>query len=148
MYCWRFYLHPTSEIPENLPFLLVGDRYYSNKARVVAVICALFISFTYVAGRLRGWELSSQDTWKYLSNGAVVIGMCIVFFYAVLGGMKALLILKSLNTVSFIFAFMVPAIFISMQLTGINSSIRTRSAVSDGTYLLGQIRWRVDRARL
>lgn len=68
----------------------VGDRYYSNKARVVAVICALFISFTYVAGQMRGVGIVFSRYLEVDINTGVIIGMCIVFFYAVLGGMKGI----------------------------------------------------------
>ena len=68
----------------------VGDRYYSNKARVVAVICALFISFTYVAGQMRGVGIVFSSYLELPIEWGVVIGMAIVFFYAVLGGVKGI----------------------------------------------------------
>lgn len=96
----------------------VGDRYYSNKARVVAVICALFISFTYVAGQMRGVGIVFSRYLEIPIEWGVVIGMCIVFFYAVLGGMKGITYTQVAQFCVLIFAYMVPAIFISMQLTG------------------------------
>lgn len=96
----------------------VGDRYYSNKARVVAVICALFISFTYVAGQMRGVGIVFSRYLEVPIEWGVVIGMCIVFFYAVLGGMKGITYTQVAQYCVLIFAYMVPAIFISMQLTG------------------------------
>jgi len=96
----------------------VGDRYYSGSARVVAVICAIFISFTYVCGQMQGVGIVFSrfleiDLWK-----GVVIGMLIVFFYAVLGGMKGITYTQVAQYCVLIFAFMVPAIFISFQITG------------------------------
>ncbi|MBC6368210.1 sodium:solute symporter family protein [Algoriphagus sp. AK58] len=96
----------------------VGDRYYSNKARVVAVICALFISFIYVAGQMRGVGIVFSRYLEVPIEWGVVIGMCIVFFYAVLGGMKGITYTQVAQYCVLIFAYMVPAIFISMQLTG------------------------------
>ncbi|TDQ17340.1 cation/acetate symporter [Algoriphagus boseongensis] len=96
----------------------VGDRYYSNKARVVAVIAALFISFTYVAGQMRGVGIVFSRYLEVPIEWGVVIGMCIVFFYAVLGGMKGITYTQVAQYCVLIFAYMVPAIFISMQLTG------------------------------
>lgn len=96
----------------------VGDRYYSNKARVVAVFCALFISFTYVAGQMRGVGIVFSRYLEVDINTGVIIGMAIVFFYAVLGGMKGITYTQVAQYCVLIFAFMVPAIFVSMQLTG------------------------------
>ncbi|MFC4873869.1 sodium:solute symporter family protein [Negadavirga shengliensis] len=96
----------------------VGDRYYSNKARVVAVFCALFISFTYVAGQMRGVGIVFSRYLEVDINTGVIIGMAIVFFYAVLGGMKGITYTQVAQYCVLIFAFMVPAIFVSIQLTG------------------------------
>lgn len=96
----------------------IGDRYYSNTARTVAVICALFVSFTYVAGQMRGvGVVFSRFLETDITNG-VLIGMAIVFFYAVIGGMKGITYTQVAQYCILIFAFMVPAIFISIQLTG------------------------------
>jgi cation/acetate symporter len=118
----------------------VGDRYYSNKARVVAVICALFISFTYVAGQMRGVGIVFSRYLEIPIEWGVVIGMCIVFFYAVLGGMKGITYTQVAQFCVLIFAYMVPAIFISMQLTGNPvPQLGLGSTVSDGTFLLDKL---------
>lgn len=118
----------------------VGDRYYSNKARVVAVICALFISFTYVAGQMRGVGIVFSRYLEVPIEWGVVIGMCIVFFYAVLGGMKGITYTQVAQYCVLIFAFMVPAIFVSMQLTGnLIPQMGLGSSVADGTYLLDKL---------
>lgn len=97
----------------------IGDRYYSNTARTVAVICALFVSFTYVAGQMRGVGVVFSRFLETDINNGVYIGMGIVFFYAVLGGMKGITYTQVAQYCVLIFAFMVPAIFISIQLTGV-----------------------------
>ena len=96
----------------------IGDRYYSNVARTVAVVCALFVSFTYVAGQMRGVGVVFSRFLEVDITWGVVIGMTIVFFYAVLGGMKGITYTQVAQYCVLIFAFMVPAIFISIQLTG------------------------------
>lgn len=96
----------------------IGDRYYSNVARTVAVICALFVSFTYVAGQMRGVGVVFSRFLEVDVNTGVYIGMTIVFFYAVLGGMKGITYTQVAQYCVLIFAFMVPAIFISIQMTG------------------------------
>jgi cation/acetate symporter len=118
----------------------VGDRYYSNKARVVAVICALFISFTYVAGQMRGVGIVFSRYLEVDINTGVIIGMCIVFFYAVLGGMKGITYTQVAQYCVLIFAYMVPAIFVSMQLTGNPfPQLGLGATVADGTYLLDKL---------
>lgn len=96
----------------------IGDRYYSNTARTVAVICAIFVSFTYVAGQMRGVGIVFSRFLEVDINLGVVIGMAIVFFYAVLGGMKGITYTQVAQYCVLIFAYMVPAIFISILLTG------------------------------
>lgn len=96
----------------------IGDRYYSNVARTVAVICAIIVSFTYVAGQMRGVGLVFSRFLEVDINTGVYIGMAIVFFYAVLGGMKGITYTQVAQYCVLIFAFMVPAIFISMNMTG------------------------------
>ncbi len=96
----------------------IGERYYSNTARTVAVICALIVSFTYVAGQMRGVGLVFSRFLEVDINTGVVIGMVIVLFYAVLGGMKGITYTQVAQYCVLIFAFMVPAIFISIQMTG------------------------------
>ncbi|AOW19271.1 sodium:solute symporter family protein [Urechidicola croceus] len=96
----------------------IGDRYYSNTARTVAVFCALLVSFTYVAGQMRGVGLVFSRFLEVDINTGVIIGMVIVLFYAVLGGMKGITYTQVAQYCVLIFAFMVPAIFISLQMTG------------------------------
>jgi cation/acetate symporter len=96
----------------------IGDRYYSNVARTVAVICAIIVSFTYVAGQMRGVGVVFSRFLEVDINTGVYIGMGIVFFYAVLGGMKGITYTQVAQYCVLIFAYMVPAIFISMTMTG------------------------------
>jgi cation/acetate symporter len=96
----------------------VGDRYYSNTARIVAVLCAVFVSFTYVAGQMRGVGVVFSRFLEVDINVGVAIGMAIVFFYAVLGGMKGITYTQAAQYCVLIFAYLVPAIFISILLTG------------------------------
>ena len=96
----------------------IGDRYYSQNARMVAVVCALIVSFTYVAGQMRGVGIVFSRFLEVDINTGVYIGMAIVLFYAVLGGMKGITYTQVAQYCVLIFAFMVPAIFISIQMTG------------------------------
>lgn len=96
----------------------IGDRYYSDRARTVAVICAVLVSFTYVAGQMRGVGIVFSRFLEIDVNAGVAIGMGIVFIYAVLGGMKGITYTQVAQYCVLIFAFMVPAIFISLQMTG------------------------------
>tara|TARA_Y100000589_G_scaffold62407_1_gene53707 strand:- start:31518 stop:33314 length:1797 start_codon:yes stop_codon:yes gene_type:complete len=96
----------------------VGDRYYSQTARVIAVVCALFISFTYVAGQMRGVGIVFSRFLQVDITWGVIIGMAIVFLYAVLGGMKGITYTQVAQYCVLIFAFSVPAIYISIMLTG------------------------------
>jgi len=96
----------------------IGDRYYSKTARIVAVFCALIVSFTYVAGQMRGVGVVFSRFLEVDINTGVIIGMVIVLFYAVLGGMKGITYTQVAQYCVLIFAFMVPAIFISIQMTG------------------------------
>jgi len=95
----------------------VGDRYYSTGARIVAVVCAVFVSFTYVAGQMRGVGVVFSRFLEVDINVGVAIGMTIVFFYAVLGGMKGITYTQAAQYCVLIFAYLVPAIFISILLT-------------------------------
>ena len=95
----------------------VGERYYSDTARIVAVVCAIFVSFTYVAGQMRGVGVVFSRFLEVDINTGVLIGMALVFFYAVLGGMKGITYTQVAQYVILIFAFMVPAIFISLMMT-------------------------------
>ena len=97
----------------------VGDRYYSTTARVVAVICALFVSFTYIAGQMKGVGVAFSGFLGVPFEWGIVIGMVIVFFYAVLGGMKGITYTQVAQYCVMIFAYMVPAIFISLIITDV-----------------------------
>src|SRR5210317_1027906 len=96
----------------------IGDRYYSKTARIVAVVCTLLVSFTYVAGQMRGVGIVFSRFLEVDINTGVIIGMIIVLFYAVLGGMKGITYTQVAQYCVLIFAYMVPAIFISIQMTG------------------------------
>ncbi|MBT6043240.1 MAG: cation acetate symporter [Gammaproteobacteria bacterium] len=96
----------------------IGDRYYSQFARMVAVFCAIFVSFTYVAGQMRGVGVVFSRFLEVDINMGVLIGMGIVFFYAVLGGMKGITYTQVAQYCVLIFAYMVPAVFISILMTG------------------------------
>ena len=120
----------------------IGDRYYSNNARLVAVFCALLVSFTYVAGQMRGVGIVFSRFLEVDINTGVIIGMLIVLFYAVLGGMKGITYTQVAQYCVLIFAFMVPAIFISIQMTGNPiPQLGFGSELSDGssTYLLEKL---------
>ena len=118
----------------------IGDRYYSNVARTVAVFCALIISFTYIAGQMRGVGLVFSRYLEVDINTGVVVGMVIVLFYAVLGGMKGITYTQVAQYCVLIFAFMVPAIFISFQMTGnVIPQIGFGAEVNDGVYLLDKL---------
>lgn len=120
----------------------IGERYYSKQARTVAVICALIVSFTYVAGQMRGVGLVFSKFLEVDINTGVVIGMIIVLFYAVLGGMKGITYTQVAQYCVLIFAFMVPAIFISIQMTGNPiPQLGFGGTVTDGsgTYLLDKL---------
>ncbi len=95
----------------------VGERYYSDAARVAAVLCAVFISFTYVAGQMRGVGIVFSRFLSVDINTGVVIGMTIVLFYAVLGGMKGITYTQVAQYCVLIVAYLIPAIFISILLT-------------------------------
>ena len=115
----------------------IGDRYYSDTARVVAVICAIFISFTYIAGQMQGVGIAFSRFLEIPVEAGVVIGGLVVLMYAGLGGMKGITYTQVAQYCVMIFAYMTPAIFISMQLTG--SPIPQLGLIgdaSDGTPLL------------
>ena len=96
----------------------VGDRYYSKIARVIAVICALFVSFTYIAGQMKGVGVAFSGFLGVSYNLGILIGMAIVFVYAVMGGMKGITYTQVAQYVVLIFAYTVPAIFMSLAITG------------------------------
>lgn len=118
----------------------IGERYYSKTARIVAVVCALIVSFTYVAGQMRGVGIVFSRFLEVDINTGVVVGMIIVLFYAVLGGMKGITYTQVAQYCVLIFAFMVPAIFISIQMTGNPiPQLGFGGTLSDGTYLLDKL---------
>ncbi|MCL6273617.1 cation acetate symporter [Muricauda sp. 2012CJ35-5] len=118
----------------------IGDRYYSNIARTVAVIAALFVSFTYVAGQMRGVGVVFSRFLDVEVNTGVYIGMTVVLFYAFLGGMKGITYTQVAQYCVLIFAFMVPAIFISILATGNPiPQLGFGSAGEDGVYLLDKL---------
>ncbi len=120
----------------------VGDRYYSQTARLVAVVCVIFISFTYVAGQMRGVGIVFSRFLEVEIETGVLVGMAIVFFYAVLGGMKGITYTQVAQYCVLIFAYLVPAIFISIQLTGNPfPMLGLGSTMSDGSgiYLLDRL---------
>ncbi|MBT6318907.1 MAG: cation acetate symporter [Porticoccaceae bacterium] len=96
----------------------IGERYYSKTARIVAVICLIFVSFTYVAGQMRGVGIVFSRFLEVEVETGVIIGMAVVFMYAVLGGMKGITYTQVAQYCVLIFAYMVPAIFISIMITG------------------------------
>ncbi|MCB0563576.1 MAG: cation acetate symporter [Phaeodactylibacter sp.] len=112
----------------------IGDRYYSNVARTVAVICAIIVSFTYVAGQMRGVGVVFSRFLEVDITTGVYIGMAIVFFYAVLGGMKGITYTQVAQYCVLIFAYMVPALFISLAMTGhVIPQLGLIGDVSDGS---------------
>jgi cation/acetate symporter len=118
----------------------IGDRYYSNVARSVAIFCALLVSFTYVAGQMRGVGLVFSRFLEVDINTGVIFGMIIVLFYAVLGGMKGITYTQVAQYCVLIFAFMVPAIFISIQMTGNPiPQLGFGGADENGVYLLDKL---------
>ena len=118
----------------------IGDRYYSNTARTVAVICALIVSFTYVAGQMRGVGIVFSQFLQVEIFWGVIIGMIVVLAFALLGGMKGITYTQVAQYCVLIFAFMVPAIFISIQMTGnIVPQIGMGGRVEDGTFLLEKL---------
>ena len=118
----------------------IGDRYYSNTARTVAIFCALVVSFTYVAGQMRGVGIVFSRYLEVDINNGVFIGMGIVLFYAILGGMKGITYTQVAQYCILIFAFMVPAIFISIQMTGNPiPQLGFGSETQDGVYMLDKL---------
>ncbi|SDZ92507.1 cation/acetate symporter [Desulfuromusa kysingii] len=127
----------------------IGDRYDSQSARIISLLCAMFISFTYVAGQMRGVGVVFSRFLNVPINTGVVIGMCIVFFYAVLGGMKGVTYTQVAQYCVLMVAYMIPAIYISIMLTnnpfpalGFGSTISAggaeilHDASTQGKYLL------------
>lgn len=118
----------------------IGDRYYSKTARLIAVVCALIISFTYVAGQMQGVGLVFSRFLGVTIEWGVVIGMIVVLFYATLGGMKGITYTQVAQYCVLIFAFMVPAFFISFQMTGnFVPQLGMGSQGADGVFLLKKL---------
>jgi cation/acetate symporter len=120
----------------------IGDRYYSQTARTVAVICAVFISFTYVAGQMRGVGVVFSRFLEVDIVTGVLLGMCVVFFYAVLGGMKGITYTQVAQYCVLMFAYLVPAVFISILMTGNpvpQLGFGDTLADGSGTYLLHKL---------
>lgn len=124
----------------------IGDRYYSQAARTVAVVCAIFICFTYIAGQMRGVGVVFSRFLEVEVDTGVYIGMAVVFFYAVLGGMKGITYTQVAQYCVLIFAFMVPAIFISVMMTGhilpqvgFGAELIDAAGNGTGTYLLDKL---------
>lgn len=120
----------------------IGDRYYSRTARIVAVFCAIFVSFTYVVGQMKGVGIAFSRFLEVDITTGVLIGMAIVFFYAVLGGMKGITYTQVAQYCVLIFAYLVPAVFISILMT--NNPIPQLGfggelANEPGTYLLDKL---------
>jgi cation/acetate symporter len=120
----------------------IGDRYYSQVARVVAILCAIFICFTYIAGQMRGVGVVFSRFLEVDIETGVYIGMVIVFFYAVLGGMKGITYTQVAQYCVLVFAYLVPAIFISLMMTGHllpQTGFGATLADGSGVYLLDKL---------
>ena len=118
----------------------IGERYYTQTARIVAVVCAIFVSFTYVVGQMKGVGVAFSRFLDTSFETGVVIGVLIVFFYAVLGGMKGITYTQVAQYCVLIFAFTVPAIFISLQMVGNPiPQIGMGGNLADGTPLLAKL---------
>ena len=118
----------------------IGERYYSGTARVVALLCAILVSFTYVVGQMKGVGVAFARFLEVPFSTGIFIGIAIVFFYAVLGGMKGITYTQVAQYCVLIFAFTVPAIFISLQMVGNPiPQVGMGGTMADGTYLLDKL---------
>ncbi len=118
----------------------IGERFYSKTARIVAVICLIFASITYVIGQMKGIGVAFSRFLETSYEMGLFIGMGIVFIYAVLGGMKGITYTQIAQYVILIFAYTITAIFISLQLTGNPiPQLGLGSSMADGTYLLDKL---------
>ena len=118
----------------------IGERYYSQNARTIALICAIFVSFTYVVGQMKGVGVAFSRFLEIPYDSGVIIGIAIVFFYAVLGGMKGITYTQVAQYCVLIFAFTVPAIYLSLQATGNPiPQVGFGSKTLDGVYLLEKL---------
>ena len=143
-YLLSFSLHTFESLASFTVPDFVGDRYYSDAARIVAVFCAIFVSFTYVAGQMRGVGVVFARFLKVDVTTGVIIGMVLVFFYAVLGGMKGITWTQVAQYCVLIVAYLIPAIAISTMITGnpipqIGFGSTIASGKSMGVYLLEAI---------
>ena len=127
--------HGTFTVPE-----FISDRYYSKTARVVAVFCLIIASVTYVIGQMKGIGVAFSRFLEVEYEIGLAIGMVIVFFYAVMGGMKGITYTQIAQYIIMIFAYTIPAIFISFMLTGNPiPQIGLGATLADGTYLLDKL---------
>ncbi len=118
----------------------IGERYYSQTARLVAAICALFVSFTYVVGQMKGVGVAFSRFLEVDFEIGILIGIVIVMFYAVLGGMKGITYTQVAQYCVLIIAYLVPAIFISILMVGNPiPQLGLGGTLSDGTYLLDKL---------
>src|SRR5210317_1283206 len=120
----------------------IGERYYSQNARTIALICAIFVSFTYVVGQMKGVGVAFSRFLEIPYEWVVIIGVLIVFFYAVLGGMKGITYTQVAQYCVLIFAYLVPAIYISLLLTDVPLPMfGFGSTVNDGSgmFLLDKV---------
>ncbi len=118
----------------------IGDRFYSKTARIVAVLCLIIASITYVIGQMKGIGVAFSRFLELPFDTGLYVGMAIVFFYAVLGGMKGITYTQIAQYCVLIFAYTVPAVFISLNLTGqAFPQIGLGSQMADGTYLLDKL---------
>lgn len=118
----------------------IGERYYSSAARVVAVLCLIIASVTYVIGQMKGIGVAFSHFLEVKYEVGLLIGMGIVFVYAVLGGMKGITYTQIAQYCILIIAYTIPAIFISLKLTGNPlPQIGLGSTMADGTYLLDKL---------
>ena len=118
----------------------IGDRFYSKTARIVAVICLILASITYVIGQMKGIGVAFSRFLELPFDTGLFIGMAIVFFYAVLGGMKGITYTQIAQYCVLIFAYTVPAVFISLNLTGNPlPQLGLGGTMADGTFLLDKL---------
>jgi len=118
----------------------IGDRYYSHAARITAVVCLIFISFTYVAGQMRGVGIVFSRFLEVDIVTGLLVGMGLVFFYAVLGGMKGITYTQVAQYCVLIFAYTIPAVFIALQITGNPiPQLGLGGSVGDGTAFLTKL---------
>ena len=118
----------------------IGDRFYSKTARIIAVICLIVASITYVIGQMKGVGVAFSRFLDVSYDSGLVVGMLIVFFYAVLGGMKGITYTQIAQYCVLIFAYTVPAVFISLQITGNPlPQLGLGGSLADGTSLLGKL---------